>query len=65
MYGGTSMIIYKLIQLIMQLFGYQDDSEKESTGDQIVLISSSNSCKVPTSGRHFSFKRIYEENEIL
>jgi len=59
------MIIYKLIQLIMQLFGYQDDPEKESTHDQIVLISSSNSCKLPTAGRHFSFKRIYEENEIL
>ncbi len=49
----------------MQLFGYQDDPEKESTHDQIVLISSSNSCKLPTAGRHFSFKRIYEENEIL
>lgn len=59
------MIIFKLIQLIMQLFGYQDDPEKESTRDQIVLISSSNSCKLPTAGRHFSFKRIYEENEIL
>lgn len=59
------MIIYKLIQLFMLLLGYQD-SEKESTNNnQIVLISSSKSCKLPTNGSHFSFKRIYEENEIL
>lgn len=65
------MIIYKLIQLIFELFGLNNTNTNTNTNtiskrnDQIIIVSSSNSCKMPTVESRFSFKKIYEENEII
>lgn len=61
------MIIYKLIQLIFELFGLNNTNTNtiSKRNDQIIIVSSSNSCKMPTVESRFSFKKIYEENEII
>lgn len=61
------MIIYKLIQLVFQLFGLDSSDNESKRKDRAthIVINTSNSCKVPSSSDHFSFKRIYEDTEIL
>lgn len=59
------MIIYKLIQLVFQLFGIASSDNESERKDSTIVVNKSNSCKVPSSSDHFSFKRIYEDTEIL